>query len=57
MDPDELVGGALTLLVGGYVIWEVLKQFVLSDPAFGKAIGGAIVTAFVVGAVAWLKGR
>jgi hypothetical protein len=57
MEPDKLVGGALTLLFGGFIIWEVLKALVGSDPAFGQVVGGAILTAFVAGAVAWLKSR
>ena len=55
MSADELVESALTLLIGGFVLWEMLKALVSSDPGFGKAVGGAILAAFVVGAVAKLK--
>ena len=57
MDPEELVRGALTLLIGGYIIWEIFTEFVASSPGFGKAIGWGIILAFAAGAAAWLKGK
>jgi len=57
MDPEELVGGALTLLFGGYIIWEIFTELATSSPGFGQAIGWGIILAFAAGAAAWLKGK
>lgn len=57
MNPDELVEGALTLLIGGYVLWEMLKSLVNSDPGFGQVVGGAILSAFLIGVAAWSRSK
>lgn len=55
MSADKLVETALILLLGGFILWKILEALVSSDPGFGKVVGGAILAAFMVGAVAKLK--
>jgi len=55
MNAEGLVETAIVLLLGGYILWELFEALVSSDPGFGKVVGGAILSAFVVGAVAKLK--
>ncbi|RLE68731.1 MAG: hypothetical protein DRJ45_07570 [Thermoprotei archaeon] len=51
---EEWVAGAFIVIVGVYVSFKIIEEFCKLDPQF-CTIGGSLLTAFIIGAILYLK--
>lgn len=51
---EEWIAEAFAVIVGAYVLFKIIGEFCKIDPQF-CTIGGSLFTAFIIGAIFYLK--
>ena len=51
---EEWIAGVFTVVVVEYVLFKIIEEFCKLDPQF-CTIGGSLLTAFIIGAIFYLK--